>query len=414
MPHSAEKLRALFELLPIGISILDKGRNIVDVNPALAKILKLSREDLLNSVYLERQYIRADGAEISIEEFPSTRAMTEQSMVQNDEIGIIRKNGDTIWVNVSVVPVDLADWQAVIVTSDITSRKQAEEALRRERDLLDRIMETSPVGITVVNRAGQITFANSTAEQILGVVREELTSPTYQTPAWHITNYDGQPFPDEALPFNRVKATGQPVYDVRHAIVWPDGRRKLLSINAAPLFDDVGQVDGLVTTIEDVTERIQEEQRRGQELDLELRALELLSTSPHTSTTAQMFGLVPLWIDLPEVFADLVQLYGQQLDLALEQRVYKVEHPISNNLRVIAQRLGVLQAGPRDVVEIHSTALRTKIKGINAVKARAYAEEGHLIALELMGYLTSYYRNHSLGNHQAGHSAAQKPPRSEG
>jgi PAS domain S-box-containing protein len=35
---------------------------------------------------------------------------------------------------------------------DSTQRRQAEAALRQERDLLSRIMETSPVGITVVDR----------------------------------------------------------------------------------------------------------------------------------------------------------------------------------------------------------------------------------------------------------------------
>jgi len=115
-------------------------------------------------------------------------------------------------------------------------------------------METSPVGITLVNRAGQITFANATAEKILGLTKSEITQLTYNDPAWQITDYDGRPMPDEALPFRRVLATGQPVYDVRHAIIWPSGRRMLLLINAAPLFSPSCKVDGLVATIEDVTE----------------------------------------------------------------------------------------------------------------------------------------------------------------
>jgi two-component system cell cycle sensor histidine kinase/response regulator CckA len=57
-------------------------------------------------------------------------------------------------------------------------------------------------------------------------------------------------------------ATGQPVHDVRHAIEWPDGHRVLLSINAAPLFDEAGQVHGMVATVDDVTERVRSEQER--------------------------------------------------------------------------------------------------------------------------------------------------------
>ena len=136
------------------------------------------------------------------------------------------------------------------------ARLQTEEALRREHDLLAHIAETSPAGITLVNREGQITFANARAEKVLGLTKDEITQRTYNAPGWQITDYDGNPFPDEDLPFRRVMATGKPVFDVRHAIGWQDGRRVLLSINAAPLLDASGQVDGMVATVEDITERV--------------------------------------------------------------------------------------------------------------------------------------------------------------
>jgi|GEM_PF-3485977 len=127
-------------------------------------------------------------------------------------------------------------------------------------NLLNRVMETSPVGITVVDRSGQITFANARAEQILGLERSVLTQQTYNAPSWHITAYNSSPFADEDLPFHRVMSTGQPVRDVRHAIEWSDGQRVLLSINAAPLSDESGAIGGMVATVEDVTQRVQAEE----------------------------------------------------------------------------------------------------------------------------------------------------------
>ncbi|MFW6145089.1 MAG: PAS domain S-box protein, partial [Candidatus Natronoplasma sp.] len=77
----------------------------------------------------------------------------------------------------------------------------------------------------------------------------------------------GEEYPDEGLPFEQIKEKGEPVYDVRHAIEWPDGERKLFSINAAPLYDEDGNFDGMVATIDDVTEEVEktrelEESRR--------------------------------------------------------------------------------------------------------------------------------------------------------
>jgi PAS domain S-box-containing protein len=138
-------------------------------------------------------------------------------------------------------------------------RKQAEAALRHERALLERITSASPAGIVVVNQHGQITFANAQAEKILGLTKEAITQRTYNDVAWHITDLNGGPFPDEDLPFRRVMATRQPVTDIRHAIEWPNGRRVLLSINGAPLLDASGDLEGAVFTVSDITEQLQAE-----------------------------------------------------------------------------------------------------------------------------------------------------------
>jgi len=147
----------------------------------------------------------------------------------------------------------------VQLQEEIETKRQGEEALQREQTLLSRIMEASPVGITLVDREGQITFANSQAEKVLGLTRDEITQRTYNAPEWHITTYDGAPFPDEDLPFQQVMSTRQPVHDIQHMIAWPDGRRLALSINGVPILNATGDVDSVVFTIENITERIHTE-----------------------------------------------------------------------------------------------------------------------------------------------------------
>ena len=83
----------------------------------------------------------------------------------------------------------------------------------------------------------------------------------YDAPEWSIAGIDGEPFPYEQLPFVRVIATGEPVFDVRHAIQWADGRRVELSINAAPMRDASGALAGVVATLADITAQRQVETR---------------------------------------------------------------------------------------------------------------------------------------------------------
>lgn len=145
---------------------------------------------------------------------------------------------------------------------DITELKRAEAALLEERRRLTRIMETSPVGITEVDEQGRIAYANATAESLLGLTREQITDRTYNAPQWKATDVDGNPLPDEKHPFHIVKMTVAPVYDIRHAIDWPDGRRMQLSVNGSPITDSAGNFRGMVATFQDLTVLIRAEEAR--------------------------------------------------------------------------------------------------------------------------------------------------------
>ena len=130
------------------------------------------------------------------------------------------------------------------------------ERLRRERDLLEKIVYENPVGITVTDAQGQITYANREAEHLLGLERSQITGRRYNDPTWRITDYDGEPFDDADLPFARVMATCAAVHDVRHAIEKTGGQRILLSVNGVPQFDADGEVTAAIFSIRDVTQAV--------------------------------------------------------------------------------------------------------------------------------------------------------------
>jgi DNA-binding response OmpR family regulator len=140
----------------------------------------------------------------------------------------------------------------------------------------------------------------------------------------------------------------------------------------------------------------------------EIESLEQFPRLPHTAAAARSLGLTPLRESLPDLFDELVQHYGELLDLALEQRVYKVNYQLSENLRALGDQLGFIKAGPRDVVQIHHAALLKKAANVTVSKSRAYIEEGRLLILELMGNLVSYYRNYTLSMRGGSNSGATK------
>ncbi len=134
--------------------------------------------------------------------------------------------------------------------------KHAEENLRRDRDLISRIMETSPVGIVVADQTGKITFANHRAEEVIGLPKDAVARGACSVLDWRTTDPEGHPLPGQKQPLKKVLESGLPVQDVHHAIDRSDGHRTLLSTNATPLFDAAGKIDGMVITVEDITERL--------------------------------------------------------------------------------------------------------------------------------------------------------------
>ncbi len=128
---------------------------------------------------------------------------------------------------------------------------------RADRALLNRVLETAVSAIVTLDRTGRITYANPAAERLFALDRPRILDRSYNDPAWRITDLDGRPIADEDLPFRRVAAAGRALSGTTLAIARPDGSRRLLSTNGAPMVDRHGRFDGAVFGVEDVTERLE-------------------------------------------------------------------------------------------------------------------------------------------------------------
>jgi len=146
------------------------------------------------------------------------------------------------------------------IDNAVSARRSA-AAADQARRRLEQILKTVPSCVVQLDRDGGFVFANERAVEVLGLERTEVTDRTYDDPEWSITDLDGNPIPDADLPFRRVRESGEPLYGFRHTIEWPDGTRKTLLVNGAPLFDDEGNVESVVFALSDITEQRGREER---------------------------------------------------------------------------------------------------------------------------------------------------------
>jgi PAS domain S-box-containing protein len=169
------KLEKLFEVLPVGISVLDQGGQVVKQNPMLENILGISMEGLVRGDYRQREYLHPDGTKFQADEFPSARILRGEAMVQDIEIGAVKEDGQIIWMRVSAAAVPFPDWKAVIATRDITAQMQAEQALHKSDERFSRAFHGNPA-VQLISRAdnGQFLDVNEACCRLLGREHDEL------------------------------------------------------------------------------------------------------------------------------------------------------------------------------------------------------------------------------------------------
>lgn len=180
------------------------------------------------------------------------------------EVRLRHRKGHWVWVLTrgQVIEWDASGRPAVItgVHVDISSAKALEAALARERDTLARIMETSISGIIAVDGAGEVVFVNAAAGSVLGRTIEPGDSLTALMCEAGVTDLDGVPIQLADLPFSRALAGAEGLQEVRHAIHWPSGTRRVVSVNAARL-SAPGTDLAVVCSFTDITEPVENEDR---------------------------------------------------------------------------------------------------------------------------------------------------------
>lgn len=147
---------------------------------------------------------------------------------------------------------------SVGVLRDLRDQRERERELQAERDLVERIFETSAIGIVVYDERGRVIRANQQAASVLGVPHHQLRIARFDEDGVGYRSPDGEPLESGEHPFERVAATGESVHDLEIHRETAEGDRAVLSVDAVPLFDD-DRLDRVVVTYEDITERVERE-----------------------------------------------------------------------------------------------------------------------------------------------------------
>lgn len=138
--ESEQRWRTLFDLLPVGAAILDAKDRMIEHNPALERILGLTREEIESRRYRGWRFRGQDGAMLDESQMPSARARRTNRPISSFEITVERADGTQIATSVSAAPLPQPRGGVVVITSDVTSQVRARKAEREAKAALERAL----------------------------------------------------------------------------------------------------------------------------------------------------------------------------------------------------------------------------------------------------------------------------------
>ena len=269
--RALERYSTLVNMVDDVIYQLDAQGCFVAVNDTIIELTGYSREELLGE---HVSLVLADEDVSRIQREISRRLTDGGRRDEPIEFTALTADGDTIpcELELHLLVEDGAFRGSMGVVRDITERKQVERDLRQERDLVQGIVETSPVGITVVDADGEVTFANERAEDIYGRSREEISEFSHNDPRWELVDENGEPLETGDTPFDRVVTQKEAIHDQVLGLRRPSGERVWVSVNGAPQWTEDGELERAVFAFEDVTEQ-RENQRKLEKSERRYRTL---------------------------------------------------------------------------------------------------------------------------------------------
>ena len=164
--QSEERLRLLAETVPSMVWAAGPDGHVSYANERLLRFTGLTADDLARG--FPWQAVHPEDVGRCISALAAARAAAAELECENR---CRRHDGEYRWVLTRAVPVKSAAGRVTAwfgSTTDIHERKQAEQALRRERELLQTIFDRIPVMITLYDPATRVLGVNSEFERLLG------------------------------------------------------------------------------------------------------------------------------------------------------------------------------------------------------------------------------------------------------
>jgi two-component system cell cycle sensor histidine kinase/response regulator CckA len=175
LTHERELLRDLMDNSPDGIYFKNRNLQFLSANRSFAQTLGLSDPEEIVGRRLDELLARDDVA-LAIAKDEETQVIKRGETIV-DHVRARGPEGARRWISDTKAPIRSPDGTVVGlvgISRDVTTRIEAEGALRQQTTILNSILDSMAEGVVVVDPDGQFVLVNPEAQRLLGCTASEL------------------------------------------------------------------------------------------------------------------------------------------------------------------------------------------------------------------------------------------------
>jgi signal transduction histidine kinase len=245
----------LYELDLPGRDLRAPLRHLLD---ELARLLQDRPDDVLR---LWPEVVRAHGVYRYDQRFDSEDLAREFKALQSVLLRVYgRRHGGMVEASVAEFINELVGEASASVEASYARVLRTEEVRFREAAVMESVLYHMDVGILLAEEDGRVSFASQPVTRLLGVPirsvvgERALTSLSPVLAQVNARHVSGEVFRVTDLPFMRALKERGPVRGVMMVVERPGGGEATLEMSATPIWEEGGELAGVIQTLTDRTE----------------------------------------------------------------------------------------------------------------------------------------------------------------